>query len=314
MSHRVKRLIIITIALILLSSSIVFGLDQIYRGEIVSFFKDVYVTSNTVVQGSVVSFFGDITVDGEVRGDTVAIFGNIRTRGQITGDAVAIFGGIDVEAEGIINRDAVSVLGSGITERGTIRRDSISVMGFIPKGTPPIGILVLIISVISVATHAFAYFLSVIALIFFGERFDRMANNINNEIGKKALIGLLVMVGGIVLSIILIMVIIGIPVLLLLIPALGLLQFAGTTTIKLTIGRKAASIFNSSWGNILELTVGAFIYLLIELTVIGRLFTTAIKFIGVGEVVNSRFGEDKKSVIIPPVIENNQRGNGNNDK
>ncbi|KAB3532073.1 bactofilin family protein [Alkaliphilus serpentinus] len=313
-SKSLKSLVIITFALIIMSTSSIYGMNQIYRGEIVSFFKDIYLTSNTVVNGSAVSFFGDITIDGEVRGDAVVIFGNVTVRGQITGDTVVIFGGIDVEEGGSINRDAISIFGSGINERGTIGRDSISVMGFIPSGIPPIGILVLILSVITIVTHTFSYIISIIALLFFRQRFDRMADNFNKEIGKKALIGILILVGGLVLSIILIMTIIGIPALLILIPALGLLQFTGTTTVKLAIGRKAASILNGRWNNILELTVGSIVYTLIDLTVIGRLFTLALRFIGVGEVVNSRFGEDRQPPLITSAIEGPQKGNGNDDK
>ncbi|SCY73999.1 hypothetical protein [Alkaliphilus peptidifermentans] len=295
----VKNITLFASLILVLSTSLAWGYNQNYRGEIVSFFKSVHVSSEDSVS-DVVSIFGDVWIDGEVRQDVVAIFGNVVVNGNVNSDVIAIFGGITVTKNAKVNRDAISILGHGITNDGVIYRDRINVMGIMPVGAPPIGILFILLATLILIKQILAYILSVVAVLFFNDRFDRMATNINFDIGKKALIGLLVYFGAFVLAAILVIIVIGVPLVVLLIPALSLVEFAGNTTAKLAIGRGIGKRIGNNWSIMLELLVGTIVYILIEITIIGKLFTMALKFVGMGEVVDSRFGEVKIPPAIPP--------------
>ncbi|KAB3532432.1 hypothetical protein F8154_11850 [Alkaliphilus pronyensis] len=311
---KAKNIILFASLVIILSTSLAWSTIN-YRGEIVSFFKTVNVPYNDSV-GDVVSIFANINLNGEARGDVVAVFGNVTINGKANNDVVAVFGGINVSRNGEIRRDAISVLGHGIVNNGSINRDRISVLSIMPFGAPPIGILFILGAIFILIKQILAYILSVIAVLFFNERFDRMASDISFDIGKKALIGLLVYFGAWVLIAILVVIVIGIPLVVLLIPAIGLIEFAGNTTVKLAIGRNIKNRLNNNWSLMMELLVGTIIFTLIEITIIGKVFTMALKFIGMGEIIDSRFGEEKKLPPKPPINTTNEgfleKGNDEN--
>jgi hypothetical protein len=79
-------------------------------GEIVSFFRDVEVPADKVVNGEVVAIFGDVRIEGEVHGDVVAVMGSITLgdSARVGGDVVAI-GGIDASHTALIQGDSVSL-------------------------------------------------------------------------------------------------------------------------------------------------------------------------------------------------------------
>jgi hypothetical protein len=79
-------------------------------GEVVSFFRDVEVAGNKVVNGEVVALFADVRIDGEVHGDVVAVMGSITLgdSARVGGDVVAI-GGINASPTALIHGDSVSI-------------------------------------------------------------------------------------------------------------------------------------------------------------------------------------------------------------
>jgi hypothetical protein len=79
-------------------------------GEIVSFFRNVEIPAEKVVNGEVVALFGDVRINGEVHGDVVAVMGTITLgdSARIGGDVVAI-GGIDASPSALTHGDLVSI-------------------------------------------------------------------------------------------------------------------------------------------------------------------------------------------------------------
>ena len=304
----IGRLILTTLILLILGTSVVWGLPHNYRGEIVSIFKDVEISKDTVTSGNVVALFGDITIRGIVEGDAVAVFGRIKVEGTVARDVVSVFGGITVAPGGSIERSATAVLGHGVINNGNINRDIINIMGFFPFGTSPMAMIIMLLLVLTVVKQMVAFIFSAIILHLFPEKFNMMATDIKNETGKKALIGILVYLGGFVLSTILIMTVIGAPLVLLIIPVILLLEFASNTTIKISVGRKIATVLGKNWTIMMELLIGSIVYTLLELSIIGKLITFVMKLIGLGELINSRFGEVPKKPIIHNVNLNSTKG------
>lgn len=296
-NRAIFRLSLITITILLFSASIVYAFPQQHTGEMVSFFKDVNVSENTAVKGNIVALFADISIQGTVEGDVVAIFGRVEVEGTAKKDVVSVFGGITVTPSGTIERSATAVLGYGILNNGSINRDIVSILGFFPFGMTPMAMIVMLLLVFTIIKQMLAFVFSVIAIIIFPQRFDRMSSNIKQDTGKKALIGVLVYLGGFVLTAILIMTVIGAPLLALIFPVILLLEFTGNTAIKISIGRKLATVLDKSWTTIMELLMGTIIFTLLELIIIGRLFTFIMKIIGIGEVIHSRFGDEPSKPI-----------------
>lgn len=293
---RYRKLFLLTLMIMIMSASLVTAVNQ--RGDLTSFFRTINVSEDTLINGNVVAIFGDINIHGEVTGNVASIFGKTYIDGIVAGDTVSIFGGITIAHTGIVYGDATAILGHGIENRGIIRQEEISILGIIPKHVSILRMIFLLIFFSILAKQFFALVISVITVLIFGERFDRMAAGAQQEVGKKLLVGLLVYFGALIGFSILIMTVIGAPVALLLIPVVLILGFLGNTTIKVTIGRKMASHFNKSWSLLMELLAGTLVFLLLEATIVGHLITFALKLIGIGELLDSRFGDEIKKDLI----------------
>jgi len=293
-----RSLVLLTIILVILSASAAWGNSLNYKGDIVSFFKGVTVGNETVVRGSVVSIFGDVDVVGAVEGDVVAIFGRVKVAGAVNRDVVSIFGGITVTPRGTIEGNATAVFGHGIVNDGTIRRDTVNILGFFSPGMSPISILFILLLLLTVVKEAFVFVMSVIAIVIFPDRFERMTEDIKEDPGKKAVIGILLYIGTFILGVILIMTVIGAPIVVLLVPSFLVLEFTGATVVKIYVGRKLAASLNKQWTVIMELLLGTVIYTLLELLIVGKLVTFIMKLIGVGAVINSRLGSGPRGPLL----------------
>jgi hypothetical protein len=290
-----SKLIVVMLFLFFISLQFIWAGEQTTRGEVVSLFKSVQIPSDTMVRGNVVSIFGDVEMKGEVTGDVVAIFGRINVEGIVQKDVISILGGITVGPKAIINGSTVAVLGYGIDHQGgMIRKDTISVIGIAPKNMAPMGMFLVILFVLMLLKQVFAFIISAAAVLLLPERFNRMAHNIQLNAGKKVLIGLLVYLSVFVIGSILILTVIGVPLLMLLIPALIILEILGNTTAKVALGRIIAGKLGKKWTILMELLIGTFIYILLKISIIGNIFTFAFKLTGLGEVIDSRFGEGNK--------------------
>ncbi len=309
MLKKITKTLLVMLVLILVTS-FAWGSSLSYKGDIVSFFKDVSVSRDTVVRGNVVSIFGDVSVKGTAEGDVVAIFGRVEVEGTVRRDTVSIFGGITVAPGGTIERNATAILGHGIINNGSIDRDITNILGFFPFGVSPTKILLALLLLITVVKQICAFILALIAIVIMPDRFERMTENLQEDMGKRAVIGILMYIGAFVLVVILIMTVIGAPIVALLIPALMLLEFAGNTTMKIYVGRRISSALDKKWTVIMELLLGTIIYTVLELILVGKLVTFILKLIGVGEVINSRFGSEPRRPIMQAGGFNPTKGDG----
>ena len=287
------------------------GAETITRGQMVQFQRHLEVAENEVIQGDVVSIFGTATVYGTVEGDLVGVFSPVKVEGgqvmgdavtvfspltlmdaRIGGDAISVLGGVKAESGTLVGGSAIGIMGFGLDARdAVIQGDRIDVAGVLPGNISGFGILAVLIAAILVIKQVVAFMAGVLAIVIFPHRFERMADHTFTDSGKKTLVGFLLNVGVLVLMAILGASVIGTPLVPLVIPAFMLLEFAGNTTVKITIGRRIATGLGRNWGAILELFVGTIVYILLEVTLVGKLLTFIFKLIGMGQVVDSRFGD-----------------------
>jgi hypothetical protein len=311
-----KMIWVVAIVIILLSVPLAVNASTVMRGQIVQFGSPVTVEANETIQGDVVSFFGTATIrgrvegdlvgffspvqveGGEVLGDTAAIFAPLSLRNAAIGrDAISIFGGITADRETNIDGSAISVMGSGLDARqAQVRGDRIDVAGFLPGNISGLSVLAILIVLLLVAKQVVAFVIGVLAIVIFPERFEQMSDHAFRDMGKKTLVGFLLNIGIFVLIVILAVTVVGAPLIPLVFPAFMLLEFAGNTTMKIAFGRKISRGLGHRWGTILELFIGTLIYLLLQITLVGNLFTFIFKLIGIGQVVDSRFGDQLPEV------------------
>ncbi|MFT9495681.1 hypothetical protein [Anaerosolibacter sp.] len=296
----------VTMILIISITGTVFASNVRQVSDMIGVFEDIHVPKDTVVYGSTVAIFGDIRVEGKVNGDAVAIFGNIKIDGSVSGDTVAVFGGINVTEQGSISGDAVQVLGGKmITAPGArIGGEKVSVASFSIGGLSGVSALLALIFFLTLGKVIIGYIFSILAVLLLPDRFDHMSIAVNHDMGKNFIIGILVIVGFYVLAAILVMVVIGIPFLLLLAPLMGLLSFTGNTAVKLAIGKKVEVALDKDWSQMMELFIGTLIYGVIELTIVGKPLVFVGKAIGIGAVIDSKFGKPIISLEPPRMNDN----------
>lgn len=281
------------------------------RGQIVQFGNPVSVEQDEVILGDVVSFFGAATIRGRVEGDVVGIFSPIYViGGEVTGDTVAIFGPVSLEEAALgndaisifgglsagpgtaIDGSAVAVMGSGLDVRqAAIAGDRIDVAGFLPGSISGFTVLGILFAALMIVKQIIAFIVGVLAIVIFPDRFERMADHAFEDMGRKTMIGLLVNLGVFVLIVILAVTVVGAMLIPLVFPAFMLLEFAGNTTMKMAFGRKIADGMGQQWGSILELFIGTLLFLILDITLVGKLFTFIFKLMGMGMVVDSRLGD-----------------------
>lgn len=281
------------------------------RGQIVQFGNPLVVEQDEVIQGDVVSFFGAATIQGRVEGDVVGIFSAVEVSGgEVTGDTVAvfgpvildravldndaisIFGGLSAGPGTTIDGSAVAVMGSGLdVGRAVIAGDRIDVAGFLPGNISGFTLLGILFAALMVLKQVTAFVMGVLAIVIFPDRFETMAEHSFEDMGRKTLIGLLMNLGVFVLIVILAVSVVGASLIPLVFPAFMLLEFAGNTTMKMAFGRKMADGMGQKWGSIVELFMGTLLFLLLDITLVGKLFTFIFKLMGMGMVVDSRLGD-----------------------
>lgn len=293
MKSRFIRFSCMVVAFIIIISGTAVGIENRIISDVVRVFGKVNVASNEEVRGNAVAIFGDVDVRGKVDGDAVAIFGNVGIDGVVAGNAVSLFGGISLTNKGKIVGDAVQILGDGISEEvgSSIGGARLSIGSFNMPGLPGFSALFLLIFIYTIIKLIIGYILSVIALLIFPQRFHNMSASVFVEVGRKFLIGVMIVIGFYVLVVMLFMVVLGIPFVLLLTPLMMLLGFTGNTAFRLAIGNKIGMKLGKNWSPVTALTVGSIINGVIDLTIIGKSFIFLAKAIGIGAVIDSKAGE-----------------------
>ena len=292
MKNKWRKIFLCVICMTAFLGATVGAVGTNHMSDLVGFFQDIEVPGGMTVYGSTLAIFGDIKMEGATNGDVVSIFGDVKINGPVRGNVVAILGNVHLMQKAAVNGDTMQILGGRMTEEpgAIVNGQKISMAGFGLTGLPNVGVLLVIFMLITLVKIIVDYLISIIAVLVFPERFENMAVAVLDNTGRKFLIGILVILGFYVLSAVLIIVIIGIPFMLLLMPVMALTAFTGNTAIKLAIGKRISLGREKPWSQMMELFVGTLLYALVEITLVGKTVTFLAKAVGIGAVIDSRVG------------------------
>jgi hypothetical protein len=199
------------------------------EGGLVKFRDPLRVAADEVVLGDVVAILGDAEVSGHVRGDLVVVLGHLRLDdgAVVEGEVISVLGGVD-RADGA-SVGALTVIDPGLTllPGGDL--------GLLVGGWAEFGVwqamflLLLLLVVILLAAVPRPRLLAVAATL---------EGRPLQSIGAGMVLGLLGHVAVLGLAAILVLTVIGIPVALLLVLALGLLDLLAVGVAGLATGRR----------------------------------------------------------------------------
>jgi hypothetical protein len=215
--------------LISISGVVVIRADQTIDGPVVSFDGDVFI--NGTVTDDVFVAHGDLAIPGRVDGDVLVVDGDATVSGQVTGDVISVAGRVIVQDGARVGGDVVSRreprIASG-TVRGDVRRLNLeSILN---------GFLIAFLVFLWVAVTVSVAILGLLFVLLFPRAADATAaagRRFWPSLGWGALIGIV----GPVVGVAVLATIIGIPLGLLILAALGVLTPLGYVAASLALGR-----------------------------------------------------------------------------
>lgn len=249
------------------------------NGNVIAVLGNVSVGSS--VNGQVVAVFGDIIVDSDVAGQVVTVFGNtiIKKDAKISGGVIAI-GSLKKEEGAVISGQEVRILGDSMNlDIGAIFYLRLALIILFAAAVLIVGLLILFIS----KDH---YFL--------------LASNIEKDMGKKAILGILTFLAANILLVLLIVTLIA-PLLYIVVLVLSAI------TASIYSGRLILKTFSSGNSVFVEFITGLFSITLIKLLLLflipeqdllmGLALTGLFNFIifslGLGIHMNGRYVNSK---------------------
>lgn len=247
----------------------------------------VVVEEGAIVEGDAVSFGGDVILekDALVRGDAVAFGGSV-VKGEgaeVRGDAVN-FGGT-----GLGSAMARSMVKTQRAQDVTSSSDGAKSSGGSAAGNRVAAFLL---------QFAVLFGLGFLMTMFAPQRMKAIEANIRAEPVKNGLAGFLGLLAAIPATVLLVLTLVGIPVAIVLWPAIaffiavGLVAIANRLGTVLPTGRMRKT-------QALVLAVGTLALMLVSLIpVLGKMAVGAAAFIGLGAIIRTRFGQQSRGTPI----------------
>lgn len=316
------------------STAIVSMVSENDKNDVVKMGENLTIPPEDTIPGDAVVIGGNLDIRGFVEGDAVCIGGVLHISGTVLGDATCVGGNAEIESTAVIDGDLVSVGGKIFREKSSAVKGSVTSISlpflrpffpfafkFISPGKARIpyhpfihpftrrmmGFSIYIVKIIALLVFIF------LILLFFKGGVDRVSDAIEYHFWKSALAGFVGEILIVPLTVLLAVLIIGIPLIPLLWIAIVAALVFGYTSIAYTIGRIAAE--KKGWKNkspyILALTglvvieIVTFLGSLIALPgggfaiagnivrFLGYIISFIALLIGFGGVILTRFGAKK---------------------
>lgn len=265
--------------------------------ERVEFGGSVDVKKDEKVE-SAVAFGGTVTVAGDVMGDAVAFGGNVHVTetGHVHGAAASFGGRVIVDDGGHVDGEKTQV-GAGKLALGLLPGTASPAE---PPARPHSWPESLGFRLLHAGIEFLCFFvLGMLVLLIVPKQTMVVAEAIEHHPVKSGGIGLLVLFAAVPLTLLLIVTLVGIPLALLLWPALFVSGFFGYVALALVIGRRLPSGIIPTSNALLAL--GAVVIVAVGMIpFLGSLVWCVLGMLALGGVALTRFGTDKGGINAPP--------------
>lgn len=278
-----KTLVILSVTAVILLTLTGFVMAASFdNDEIFNLGGDVVVPEGNHLSGDAVAILGSVTVKGRVSGDAVAIIGDVRVDGEVSGDAVAIGGRVIIK-EGAKVRGRIVQIGPGmhinLGDKGINMAVHRNLLGrFFSFHFRFINLIT-------------TFALGALTVALFPNQVNLVSDNVDINIGRRVIIGLLTLILLPLLLFMTALTIIGIPLIPVIILIFAAAAFLGYIGISLFIGRKIEDTAKWNTSIFLELFLGiAVLWLVKQIPFIGFIVGFGILIVGLGVALDTRFG------------------------
>ncbi len=256
--------------------------DDVHSG-----FGDVLVTGK--VKGDIDAGFGDVKIEGPVEGDVRAEFGDVYVNAPVKGDIHVGWGevdlGPDADISGNLECEGCEITGNRGAVKGDMMARGMAIDFDDSHGPSIIGFFGWLFAALAFAACA------VLAAVVAPRPLTSAARRAEESPGRSFVYGLISLPAFFVLCVALAVTIIGIPLLVLLVPAYLALLFFGALVAAFFIGTRVLMVTGRyRVGNALAAVVGAMILAATTfIPVLGDLLLYALSLLGAGAIILAVF-------------------------
>jgi cytoskeletal protein CcmA (bactofilin family) len=256
--------------------------DDVHSG-----FGDVLVTGK--VKGDIDAGFGDVKIEGPVEGDVRAEFGDVYLNAPVKGDVHVGWGDVDLgpdaDISGNLECEGCEITGNSSAVKGDMMARGMAIDFDESHGPSIMGFFGWLFAALAFAACA------VLAAVVAPRPLTSAASRAEESPGRSFVYGLVSLPVIFVLCVVLAVSIVGIPLLLLLVPAYLALLFFGALVAAFFIGTKVLMVTGRyRVGNALAAVVGAMILAATTfIPVLGDLLLYALALLGTGAIILALF-------------------------
>lgn len=229
-----KLTALLIVAAILVISIIPAAAEGIYvasgNGDRIRILEDVSI--NQPVNGNVVAVLGDINVDSQVSGHVISVFGDIKVNGLVAGQVVTIFGQTELGGNAKVMGDVITMGSLKEASGAQVLGQQVRILG--ESMNLDIGAILYLQLVIMLLFTVVVLIAGLLILLIARSSYNNMAKNIEKNLGRKMLLGVLAFLGASALLLILLVTLIA-PLLYIIVLVLAMIpasMFAGRYILK----------------------------------------------------------------------------------
>jgi len=269
------------------------------ESDVHSGFGDVLVSGEGEVRGDIEAGFGDVKIEGPVGGDVHAEFGDVYVNAPVRGDVSVGWGdvelGQDADISGDLECESGQITGHEEAVEGDIMARGMAIDFDESHGPGILGLVGWLFAALAFAACA------VLAAVLAPGPLASAARRAEESPGRAFVYGLISLPAFFVLCVVLTVTIIGIPLLLLLVPAYLALLFFGALVAAFFIGTRVLMVTGRyRVGNALAAVVGAMILAATTfIPVLGDLLLYALSLLGAGAVILALFSRRRPRASHP---------------
>ena len=269
------------------------------ENDVHSGFGDVLVSSEAEVRGDVDAGFGDVEIEGPVKGDVHAGFGDVSVNAPVEGDVSVGQGDVDLgpnaKISGNLESEGGEITGNEDAVKGDIMARGMAFDFDESHGPGILGFIGWLFAALAFAACA------VLAAVVAPGPMGSAARRAEESPGRAFVYGLISLPAFFLLCVVLAVTIIGIPLLLLLLPAYLALLFCGTLVAAFFLGTRVLMLTGRyRVGNALAAVVGAVILAATTFVpVLGDLLLYALSLLGTGAVILALFSRRRPRATHP---------------
>lgn len=224
------------------------------NGDKISIFDDVNITAP--VNGNVVSVLGNVSVNSNINGQVVAVFGDITVNAEVSGQVVTVFGNTFLTKDAVVKGDVIT-MGSLSKDSGArVLGQEVRILG--KSMNLDIGAIVYLRLAIMILFTLAVLIVGLLILVISKEHYTNIAKTIEENIGKKLLLGILSFLAASILLLLLLITLIA-PILYIVVLMLS------TITASMYLGRLVLKTFSPGNSIYMEFITGLISITLIKL-------------------------------------------------